>query len=124
MGEDNTLHEKVQADIPTELNSQDSVKEVSESMETKDEWMDVLGNGQLKKKVVKEGEDGTRPNKRDMCKLKVVCEVNGKIVEEEDDVMIQLGDMEVVQVYNILFSVIFVILVNIFCNIILKLCRD
>ncbi|XP_012221101.1 peptidyl-prolyl cis-trans isomerase FKBP8 isoform X2 [Linepithema humile] len=99
------LREKVQADsIPTELNSQDSTKEVSESMETKDEWMDILGNGQLKKKVIKEGEDGTRPNKRDICKLKVVCEVNGEIVEEKDDFMIQLGDMEVVQGLDLTIS--------------------
>lgn len=98
MGEDNMLQEKVQANsIPTELNSEDSLKEVSESMEIEDEWKDILGNGQLKKKVIKEGEDGTRPNKRDVCILKVVCEVNGEIVEDKDDFMIQLGDMEVVQ---------------------------
>lgn len=102
MGEDNMLQEKVQADsIPAEINSQDFVKE--ESTETKEEWIDILGNGQLKKKVIKEGENGTRPNKHDMCKLKIVCEVNGEIVEEKDDIMIQLGDMEVVQVVYIIF---------------------
>lgn len=63
------------------------------------EWMDILGNSQLQKKVLKSGEIDTRPTKGEMCILKITGKLeDGTIVEEHDDLKIQLGDGEVIQV--------------------------
>ncbi|KAF3429284.1 hypothetical protein E2986_10194 [Frieseomelitta varia] len=63
-----------------------------------EEWIDILGSGQLKKKVVESGKNGTRPNISDICTLKVVGKLkDGTIVEEYEDLKIQLGDVEVIQ---------------------------
>lgn len=62
------------------------------------EWMDVLGVGQLKKKVIKAGEKGTRPNRGDICTLKLTGKLeDGTVVEEADKLVVQLGDVEVIQ---------------------------
>ncbi|XP_076241970.1 peptidyl-prolyl cis-trans isomerase FKBP8 [Calliopsis andreniformis] len=63
-----------------------------------EEWMDILGNGQLRKKVIRKGKNGTRPNRSDMCTLKIVGKLkDGTIVEEHENLKIQLGDVEVIQ---------------------------
>ncbi|OAD61952.1 Peptidyl-prolyl cis-trans isomerase FKBP8 [Eufriesea mexicana] len=63
-----------------------------------EEWIDILGNGQLKMKVIKSGKDGTRPNRSDICILKIIGKLkDGTIVEEYEDLKIQLGDVEVIQ---------------------------
>lgn len=59
---------------------------------------DIFGNGQLKKKVIKEGQDGTRPIRHMFCNLKIIGKLkDGTIVEKYEDILIQLGDVEVVQ---------------------------
>ncbi|XP_076646119.1 peptidyl-prolyl cis-trans isomerase FKBP8 [Halictus rubicundus] len=63
-----------------------------------EEWIDILGNGQLKKKVVKQGKSGTRPNRSDICVLKIVGKLkDDTVVEKYEDLKIQLGDVEVIQ---------------------------
>lgn len=65
----------------------------------KDENIDILGNGQLKKKVIKLGEAGTRPNRSEICCVNIVGKLeDGTIAENHEDLTIQLGDVEVVQV--------------------------
>ncbi|CAK9833284.1 Peptidyl-prolyl cis-trans isomerase FKBP8 [Anthophora retusa] len=62
------------------------------------ECIDILGNGQLKKTVLKKGKDGTRPNRSDICTLKLTGKLkNDTVVEEYEDLTIQLGDIEVIQ---------------------------
>lgn len=64
-----------------------------------EEWIDILGNGQLKKKVIKKGKSGSRPNRSDMCTLKIIGKLcDGTIIEEHESLKIQLGDVEVIQV--------------------------
>ena len=63
-----------------------------------EEWIDILGNGQLRKKVIKKGKNGTRPNRADICTLKIVGKLkDGTIAEEHEDLTVQLGDVEVIQ---------------------------
>lgn len=102
MGKDSVESGETQADfIQEELNidSKEPVTKASLNERPEDEWIDILGNGQLRKKVLIKGEDGTRPNRGDMCVLSVVGKLkdNGKIVED-NNIVIQLGDVEVVQV--------------------------
>ncbi|XP_032688312.1 peptidyl-prolyl cis-trans isomerase FKBP8-like isoform X2 [Odontomachus brunneus] len=62
------------------------------------EWMDILGNGQLKKKVLVTGEEGTRPNRGDTCILRILGRIDTfRVVENLDNFVIQLGDLDVVQ---------------------------
>uniref|UniRef100_A0A0K8TJ23 peptidylprolyl isomerase n=1 Tax=Lygus hesperus TaxID=30085 RepID=A0A0K8TJ23_LYGHE len=62
-----------------------------------DEWMDILGSGHLKKRVLK-GEKDWRPQKSDVLKVKYVgrLEETGKIVDEVEEAEINLGDNEVI----------------------------
>ncbi|XP_043498544.1 peptidyl-prolyl cis-trans isomerase FKBP8 [Polistes fuscatus] len=63
-----------------------------------EEWIDILGNGQLKKKVIIQGQNGTRPNTTDYCTLKMIGVLeNGKLVENHENITIQLGDVEIIQ---------------------------
>ncbi|XP_043784436.1 peptidyl-prolyl cis-trans isomerase FKBP8-like isoform X1 [Apis laboriosa] len=63
-----------------------------------EEWIDILGNGQLKKKVIKNGKNGTRPNRSDICTLKIIGKLkDNTIVEKYEDLKIQLGDVELIQ---------------------------
>lgn len=69
-----------------------------------EEWIDILGNGQLRKKVIKSGKNGTRPNRSDICTLKITGKLkDGTTVEEYEDLKIQLGDVEVIQVLSDIF---------------------
>ncbi|XP_058808343.1 peptidyl-prolyl cis-trans isomerase FKBP8 [Phymastichus coffea] len=62
------------------------------------EWMDILGNDQLRKKVLTPGQDNCRPNRSDMCVVTFTGRLDdGTIVEYEEELTIQLGDVEVVQ---------------------------
>ncbi|XP_078049157.1 peptidyl-prolyl cis-trans isomerase FKBP8 isoform X1 [Augochlora pura] len=63
-----------------------------------EEWIDILGNRQLRKKVVKQGKNGTRPVRSEICTLKIIGKLtDGTVVEEYEDLKIQLGDVEVIQ---------------------------
>ncbi|XP_011636531.1 peptidyl-prolyl cis-trans isomerase FKBP8 [Pogonomyrmex barbatus] len=63
-----------------------------------DPYVDVLGNGQIKKKVLKKGKDDTRPNRGDICTINIVGTLDdGTVAERYNDLTIQIGDMEVVQ---------------------------
>ncbi|XP_024943518.1 peptidyl-prolyl cis-trans isomerase FKBP8 isoform X2 [Cephus cinctus] len=62
------------------------------------EWIDILMNGQLRRKIIKLGEKGNRPNASDICTLKIIGKLeDGTVVEEYEELTIQLGDIEVIQ---------------------------
>lgn len=124
MGEDIVDSQKRKADfIKKELKAQkDVLNDIRSNTDLMinnqdNEWIDILGNGQLKKKVVMSGKDGIRPNKGDMCTLRIVGRLkeNGIVVENINNIVIQLGDLEVVQV----LSKFFVILLQYIFNILL-----
>lgn len=108
MDENMTQEQEVQNDIPHEVsdpgnNSKDSPTKVSSNESKKDEseedWLDILGNGQLKKRVIKKGKQDYQPRRGDMCVLNVVGKLDdGTTVEEYRNMSIQLGDLEIVQV--------------------------
>lgn len=106
MDENVTLERETQDDVShkesdsnSDNNSKDSSIEVSSEDQPKEEWQDILGNGQLKKKVIKKGEKGVCPHRSDICTVKIVGVLDdGTVVEEYDDMSIQTGDLEVVQV--------------------------
>lgn len=115
MGKDSVQSGETQADfIREELNfnvdPDDPVTKASLKDHPVDEWIDILGNGQLKKKVLKKGQDGTRPNRGDMCTLKITGKLkDDTLVEEYDNLVIQLGDIETVQVLYKSFFLLFLL---------------
>lgn len=83
----------------SDKNAEDPPTETSSEDRPGEEWIDVLGNGQLKKRVVKKGEKEVQPHRGDICTVKIVGVLdNGTEVEKYDDMSIQIGDLEVVQV--------------------------
>ncbi|EAT35561.1 AAEL012272-PA [Aedes aegypti] len=63
----------------------------------KEEYMDILGNGTLLKKVLKEGQ-GERPESRDIAIVNFTGRLDdGTVVEEEQNCVVQIDDVEVVQ---------------------------
>ncbi|EDS44076.1 FK506 binding protein [Culex quinquefasciatus] len=65
--------------------------------EPKEEYMDILGNGTLLKKVLQEGTD-ERPESRDIAVINFTGRLeDGTIVEQEQGMVVQIDDVEVVQ---------------------------
>ncbi|XP_058833029.1 peptidyl-prolyl cis-trans isomerase FKBP8 [Topomyia yanbarensis] len=74
-----------------------SSAEPEQSSEKKDDCMDILGNGTLLKKVLKEGQ-GERPESRDIAIINYTGRLeDGTLVEEEKNCVVQIDDVEVVQ---------------------------
>lgn len=80
-----------------EMNSSTEQQQKSTNNLPKEEYMDILGNGTLLKKVLKEGK-GERPESRDVAVINYTGRLDdGTIVEEEQDFVVQIDDVEVVQ---------------------------
>lgn len=94
--------------------SEASRVEEASSEDKSEEWMDILGNGQLKKRIIKEGEKDVQPQRGDICTMKIVGALDdGTVVERYDDMSIQIGDLEVVQVLLLEFYYLYQCLVHI-----------
>ncbi|XP_043483886.1 peptidyl-prolyl cis-trans isomerase FKBP8 [Leptopilina heterotoma] len=95
MVEEKLDSEKSQAhSIENDVNSEGSLK--SSSLE--DEWIDILGNGQLRKRVIKAGIPNSRPSRGDACKINAIGKLDdGTIVEQHEELSFQQGDVEVIQ---------------------------
>jgi len=67
------------------------------------EWLDILGNGKLKKKVVEKGKgEDTRPANRSIVTVR--CEgklTNGTIVDKHDSLQFILSDEDVIQAFDL-----------------------
>lgn len=86
-----------------EMNSQQQQQQQPEPTpstskeDPKEEYMDILGNGTLLKKVLREGSE-ERPEGRDIAHINFTGRLeDGTIVEEERDYVVQIDDVEVVQ---------------------------
>ncbi|KAK5931043.1 hypothetical protein CgunFtcFv8_027228 [Champsocephalus gunnari] len=68
-----------------------------------EEWLDVLGNDQLKKKVLEEGKGrDSRPQKGQNVKINLkTCLSDGTLVEEQSDLSFTLGDGDVIQALDL-----------------------
>nr|UWK01895.1 FK506 binding protein [Locusta migratoria manilensis] len=66
--------------------------------ETEDEWLDILGTGHLKKKIIKKAENEYRPQSLQICEINLEGRLeDGTVVEKCENLKIQIGDVEVVQ---------------------------
>lgn len=64
--------------------------------------MDILGNCQLRKRVIREGKPSTRPERGDLCVLNITGQLESdKIVDVHKNKVVQLGDFEVIMVLYI-----------------------
>ena len=80
------------------INPEDPMTKAALNEQPVEEWIDILGNGQLKKKIIRKGKSGIRPNNTDICTLKIIGKLkDDTVVEECEDLKIQLGDVEVIQ---------------------------
>lgn len=76
--------------------SESSTKTVEK--EEEEEWLDILGSGQLKKKVIKKGKPDSRPQRSDVCTVSYVGKLeDGTVIEEFDRIQVNVGDAEVIQ---------------------------
>ncbi|KAM6921987.1 peptidyl-prolyl cis-trans isomerase FKBP8 [Xenentodon cancila] len=68
-----------------------------------DEWLDVLGNNQLKKKVIEVGKGrDSRPQKGQNVKIHLKTYlVDGTLVEEQNNLSFTLGDGDVIQALDL-----------------------
>lgn len=95
---DGTQADFIQKELNFDVNPEDPLTKASLSDHPVEEWIDILGNGQLRKKVITKGQNGMRPNRGNMCTLKIVGKLSdGTVVEEHEDITIQLGDVEMIQ---------------------------
>lgn len=70
-----------------------------EDLNKDENFMDILGNNQLTKKVLIKGTPDTRPERLYICKINLIgtLESTGEVVEKYDDFIFQLSDQEIVQ---------------------------
>jgi len=95
------LEDKEQNQAPKQKNieEKEDVTKVEDTPVILDDdgWEDVLGSGRLKKKIVKEGEEGCKPGKGARVKVKVEERVDGQVVMEETCLEFNVGESEVLQ---------------------------
>uniref|UniRef100_UPI0037E915C0 peptidyl-prolyl cis-trans isomerase FKBP8 n=1 Tax=Semicossyphus pulcher TaxID=241346 RepID=UPI0037E915C0 len=86
-------------------NTDESEKETADTdpQAPVEEWLDVLGNDQLKKKVLETGEGrDSRPQKGQNVKINLkTCLKDGTLVEEQPDLSFTLGDGDVIQALDL-----------------------
>lgn len=90
-------------EVNVDMNSEGELKKLN----SEDEWIDILGNGQLRKRVIKEGVKNSRPTRGDTCIINAIGRLDdGTIVEQHEEFNFQQGDVEVIQVYYLFFIII------------------
>ncbi|KAM4707951.1 peptidyl-prolyl cis-trans isomerase FKBP8 [Discoglossus pictus] len=97
------LLEDVEKREMTDSESNITPSEEKRKEEQAEEWLDILGNGILKKKVLIPGKGAeSRPKKgQDVTvRLKTALE-GGEVVEEEDSLTFTLGDGDVIQALDL-----------------------
>lgn len=80
--------------------SEDSEKGASkpDASESEPEYMDILGNGTLLKKVLTKGRSENRPESKDIVVITYSGRLeDGTVVEEQTNFVVQVDDVEVVQ---------------------------
>lgn len=84
--------------IKSEQNTKDEVSQPLNENEIKEEtYQDILGSGDLLKKIIKHGTSDDRPMKGEQVLINLVgyLEEKNDIVEDEKNLEITLGDCEV-----------------------------
>lgn len=85
---------------------QGDAKDSSAADDENDEWLDILGSGHLKKKIIHEGEPNTRPTPSCQVTLRTkgTLENGGKLVDVNDSVTFAAGEGDVVQAWDLVAS--------------------
>uniref|UniRef100_A0A087X836 peptidylprolyl isomerase n=3 Tax=Poecilia TaxID=8080 RepID=A0A087X836_POEFO len=80
-----------------------NAEEESEASAQMDEWLDVLGNDQLKKKVLEPGKGrASRPQKGQDVEINLRTHLmDGTLVEEQNNLSFTLGDGDVIQALDL-----------------------
>lgn len=74
----------------------DSMAGADSSASAEDEVLDIIGNGQLLKKVIKASDSECQPTRGDLVRVTYVGKLDdGMVVENEVDFEIHVGDVEV-----------------------------
>lgn len=69
---------------------------IHDESEKKSEWEDLLGSGSLMKRIIKEGQPDTRPQRLERCFINYECRLeDGTLVEGKEYFEMLLGDCEV-----------------------------
>ncbi|KAG5899548.1 hypothetical protein JTB14_008234 [Gonioctena quinquepunctata] len=92
-------------DIPGSANNKESNEETeSEELQnppeetTKEEWVDILGSGAIMKKIIKEGQPDSRPQRIEICRINYVCFLEDEtLIDSASDFELQLGESDVIQ---------------------------
>lgn len=87
------------------VNSEENVNDtISQSVNEEPIYQDILGSGDLMKKIIKQGTPDERPMKGEQIVINLVGRLEEKdvIIEEEKNLEITLGDCEVcyLKMYN------------------------
>ncbi|XP_025415798.1 peptidyl-prolyl cis-trans isomerase FKBP8-like [Sipha flava] len=93
--------------IENECNTKDEIFEPVNENEIKEEtYQDILGSGDLLKKIIKHGISDDRPMKGEQILINLVGRLEEKddIIEEEKNLEITLGDCEVIQGVDLALS--------------------
>ncbi|XP_072295243.1 peptidyl-prolyl cis-trans isomerase FKBP8 [Eucyclogobius newberryi] len=88
---------------PSVQGGQEETESAHTDSSPEEEWMDVLGNGQLKKKVLVPGQGReSRPQKGQNVKINLKTTLkDGTLVEEISDLTFTLGDRDVIQALDL-----------------------
>ncbi|XP_046403600.1 peptidyl-prolyl cis-trans isomerase FKBP8 [Ischnura elegans] len=104
MAEEKEINGECTAEVkPHEKNDSSDQKSDADNPATEgaveeNEWLDILGSGQLKKKVIKAGENDSRPERYHVCVVNIQGTLeDGTVVEKYENYRFQLGDAEVIQ---------------------------
>lgn len=90
---------------PMENGSVDDIKESESAEEVKEEWLDVLGSGQIKKKILVEGEKDTRPQRSDVCEVSIEGRLqDGTVIEKCDKLVLSAMEGEAIQGVDIVLT--------------------
>uniref|UniRef100_A0A2M4BPR3 peptidylprolyl isomerase n=1 Tax=Anopheles marajoara TaxID=58244 RepID=A0A2M4BPR3_9DIPT len=81
-----------------EDHKKDAASSEEEGAAESSDYMDILGNGTLLKKVLRKGLTEMRPESKDIATISYTGRLeDGTIVEEEHEAVVQIDDVEVVQ---------------------------
>ncbi|PSN35511.1 hypothetical protein C0J52_18442 [Blattella germanica] len=85
-----------------ETDSEETKKETKEEEEVENEWLDVLGSGQLKKKVLRKAEDSFRAVRSNIVVINIEGKLpDGSVVDKQSNLTLQVGDAEHIQALDI-----------------------
>ncbi|XP_041372557.1 peptidyl-prolyl cis-trans isomerase FKBP8-like [Gigantopelta aegis] len=103
---ENTSTESTQNEDSTTATTEEKTDPTEEKSDPIDEWMDILGNGLLKKKVLKSGEGrSSRPKAGETVFLKTEGKLDdGTVIDKFESVSFILGDGDVIQAWDLAVS--------------------